>query len=133
LIEWLHTNPGQVVTDFKTDNIEGLALIASRAGSLQHRFIPQIYDISEYSAVRELGYKEVILTTYRLRPSKESYRQIDELDLFAVTVPKDRVGDAAGIISNNRIFTHTINAPVNLPATGYYTDCLIPVETGNGA
>lgn len=132
LINWLRTNPGQIVTDFKTRNIEGLSLITSLAGPMQHRFIPQIYAMSEYSAVRELGYEQVILTTYRLSPSVELLRQIDQLDLFAVTVPESVVADAAEIISNNSIFTHTINAPVTLPAAGYYTDCLIPADSRSG-
>lgn len=132
LIDWLRTNPGRIVTDFKTGNIEGLALIASRAGALQHRFVPQIYAMSEYGTVREMGYEEIILTTYRLSPTAELFRQIDGLDLLAVTVPEGVVADAARSISNNRIFTHTINAPVTLPAAGYYTDCLIPAESQNG-
>ncbi|WP_417425213.1 hypothetical protein [Hoeflea sp.] len=132
LIYWLRNNPGRIVTDFKTGNLEGLALIASHAKELQHRFVPQIYAMSEYSAARELGYDDIILTTYRLSPGAEIFRQIDALDLFAVTVPAAVVADAAGIISNNRIFTHTINAPVTLPAVGYYTDCLIPAETPDG-
>ena len=132
LIEWLRTNPGRIITDIKSSNIEGLALIASRAGPLQHRFVPQIYSAAEYDAVREMGYEDIILTTYRLSISPTSLREIDELDLFAVTVPENQVADAANIISKNRIFTHTINAPVKLSVAGYYTDCLIPAETRNG-
>lgn len=132
LIEWLRANPGRIITDIKSGNIEGLALIASLAGPLQNRFVPQIYSAAEYQAVRQLGYEDIILTTYRLSLSPESLREIDELDLFAVTVPENQVADAAGIISKNRIFTHTINLPVKLTAAGYYTDCLIPAETRNG-
>lgn len=129
LIDWLGNNQGRIVTDFKNGNLEGLALIASHAKQLQHRFVPQIYAMSEYSAVRELGYDDVILTTYRLPPTPELFEEIDALDLFAVTVPAGVIADAAAIISNNRIFTHTINSPVTLPAVGYYTDCLIPAES----
>lgn len=129
LLDWLRNNPGRIVTDFKTGNLEGLALIASQAGDLQHRFVPQIYAISEYSPVRELGYDDIILTTYRLSAGADLFRQIDTLDLFAVTVPEAVVAEAARIISNNRIFTHTINTRVTLPAVGYYTDCLIPAES----
>lgn len=126
LLDWLRTNPGQIVTDFKTNNLEGLALIASQAPDLQHRFIPQIYALPEYHAVRELGYEEIIFTTYRLPPTAALFSQIDTLDVFAVTVPADAVTDTARLIANNRIFTHTINAPGTLPAAGYYTDCLVP-------
>jgi hypothetical protein len=79
-----------------------------------------------------MGYEDIILTTYRLSLSPKSLREIDELDLFAVTVPENQVAAAAEIISKNRIFTHTINAPVKLTAAGYYTDCLIPPEPRNG-
>lgn len=133
LIDWLQTNPGWIVTDFKADNLAGLALIASRAGSLQHRFIPQIYDMSEYDAVRKMGYEDIILTTYRLSPDTDMLRQIDALELYAVTVPKDFVSEASKVVSSNRIFTHTLNTPVTLPATGYYTDCLVPAKTPSGA
>lgn len=133
LIDWLQTNPGRIVTDFKADNLAGLAMIARQAGSLQHRFIPQIYDMAEYEAVRELGYDDIILTTYRLSPDPGTFGQIDALDLYAVTVPKNAVAEAAGVVSDNRLFTHTINTPVTLPAVGYYTDCLIPAQTPNGA
>lgn len=133
LIDWLQTNPGRIVTDFKADNLAGLALIASRAGSLQHRFIPQIYDMTEYDAVRKMGYEDIILTTYRLSPDTDMLRQIDALELYAVTVPKDFVSEASEVVSDNRIFTHTLNTPVTLPAAGYYTDCLVPAQTPNGA
>lgn len=133
LIDWLRTNPGRIVTDFKTGNIEGLALIAERAGTLQHRFVPQIYAMSEYSAVRDLGFEDIIFTTYRLSPTADMFRQIDALDLFAVTVPRNVVAEAAKTLSNNPTFTHTVNTPVLLPATGYYTDCLIPADPRNGA
>lgn len=126
LLAWLRNHPGQIVTDFKSGNLEGLGLIASKAQDLQHRFIPQIYTLPEYNAVRDLGYEKVIFTTYRLSPSADVLKQIDALDLFAITVPGRDVVEAAKIISNNRILTHTINAPVTLPASGYYTDCLIP-------
>lgn len=126
LLDWLRANPGRIVTDFKTGNLEGLALIASQAGDLRHRFVPQIYEMSEYQAVRDLGYDEIIFTTYRLPPSAELFNRIDTLDLFAVTVPASVATDAAQTVSNNRVFTHTINSEVNLPVAGYYTDCLIP-------
>lgn len=133
LMDWIHANPGRIVTDFKTGNIEGLALIAGRAGEMQHRFVPQIYAMSEYSAVRDLGFEDIILTTYRLSPTTDLFRHVDALDLFAVTVPETVVADVAKVVSNNPIFTHTINAPVTLPAAGYYTDCLIPADLRNGA
>jgi glycerophosphoryl diester phosphodiesterase len=132
LIEWLRTNPGRIITDIKGGNVEGLALVASLAGPLQNRFVPQIYSVAEYDAVRQMGYEDIILTTYRLSLSPKSLREIDELDLFAVTVPENQVAAAAEIISKNRIFTHTINVPVKLTAAGYYTDCLIPPEPRNG-
>ncbi|KGF69618.1 hypothetical protein LL06_09820 [Hoeflea sp. BAL378] len=129
LLEWLRQNPGRIVTDFKTGNIEGLARIAERAPELRHRFVPQIYAVPEYRAVRALGFDDIIFTTYRLPPTAELFAEIDRFDLFAVTVPADDLATAAGVVSANRIFTHTINQPVPLPADGYYTDCLIPAKS----
>ena len=55
-----------IVTDIKDDNIAGCRAIAEACPDLKNRFLVQIYDKSEYDAVRELGFEYVIFTLYRL-------------------------------------------------------------------
>ena len=55
-----------IITDFKTDNLQGLNFIKKYFASDTHRFIPQIYFENEYLKVRELGFKKIIFTLYRI-------------------------------------------------------------------
>ncbi|MGN1345674.1 MAG: glycerophosphodiester phosphodiesterase family protein [Eubacteriales bacterium] len=67
IVDFLEENEGTyIVTDIKDDNIAGVTAIAAFAPELKNRFIVQIYDESEYDAVRELGFEYVIYTLYRL-------------------------------------------------------------------
>ncbi|MCL1981871.1 MAG: hypothetical protein FWG53_02105 [Clostridiales bacterium] len=81
--------PGvRIVTDVKDDNIGVLSAIAQLYPDYLGRLIPQIYSYEQYSTVKGLGYKDVILTLYAM-PTID----YDELlsfirchDLYAVTV-----------------------------------------------
>ena len=65
--DWLRANEGTyIVTDIKDDNIAGCRAIAEACPDLLNRFVVQIYDESEYDAVRELGFEYVVFTLYRL-------------------------------------------------------------------
>lgn len=67
LLGWLATEPDvRIVTDFKTDNVRGLALLKAKAGRLQRQFIPQIYSPDEYSQVVGMGYPTPIFSVYRM-------------------------------------------------------------------
>lgn len=55
-----------IVTDIKDRNIDGAAAIASYCPDLKNRFLIQIYNESEYDAVRELGFEYIIYTLYQL-------------------------------------------------------------------
>ncbi len=67
LIDWLKDHPGvRIITDVKEDNIEGLTLLAQTYPDMMDRFIPQIYYYSEYDAVAELGFQDIILTLYHM-------------------------------------------------------------------
>ena len=55
-----------IITDIKVNNPEGAAKIAADWPELTDRFIIQIYDGSEYDAVREAGFDHIIYTLYML-------------------------------------------------------------------
>lgn len=122
LLEWLRTEPDvRIVTDFKTSNVEGLALLKAQAGPLQNRFIPQIYSPTEYRPVVGMGYAAPIFTAYR------SWwlgwqRAVNDLPVRAVTIPYDR--RILAHLIDHPVFLHTVNFPVE--GVGLYTDCLIP-------
>ena len=123
LMVWLEEHPHiRIVTDVKTDNLEGLADIKRTAGDLQGRFIPQIYHPSRYEAVRAMGYEDVILTLYLLDEDYNWAEAANALDLFAVTMPYDRRAQAAK--TNHFVYLHTVNEPME--GYGLYTDCLVP-------
>jgi hypothetical protein len=121
IIDWLNHHPGVlIITDFKTDNVRGLTALVSRAD--RSRFIPQIYNPSEYGPIVRLGMHKPILTVYRVT---EPWRDFaNSADLWAVTMPINRRNWAKGI--HKPILLHTVNAPMPFPVSGYYTDCLVP-------
>jgi len=55
-----------IITDIKTDNPRAASLIGERYPGLTDRFIIQIYDGSEYDAVRDAGFDHIIYTLYML-------------------------------------------------------------------
>ena len=67
IAEFLRENEGTyIVTDIKDDNIAGVRAIAEMCPELKNRFIVQIYDESEYDAVRALGFEYIVFTLYCL-------------------------------------------------------------------
>jgi glycerophosphoryl diester phosphodiesterase len=67
IVDFLRENEGTyIVTDIKDDNLAGAAAIAEFAPDLKNRFIVQIYDESEYDAIRALGFEYIVYTLYRL-------------------------------------------------------------------
>jgi hypothetical protein len=66
LIRWLDRNPGpKIITDIKSDNLAGLAILKAAAGDHLERFIPQIYSLDEYTPVIAMGFQAPIFTVYR--------------------------------------------------------------------
>jgi hypothetical protein len=136
LRNWLHfRHDAQIVTDIKSDNLLGLRNIAISLGDMSARVIPQIYEPEEYAAVRELGFDQIIYTTYKSRknPLQILWFAASE-ELFAVTLPKSRVAryylgerlNKLGVA----VYTHTVNdvEQVNsfkkMGVTGFYTDLM---------
>lgn len=130
LMAWLDAHPGTfIVTDFKSDNVSGLAMLKQYAGSRLPRFIPQIYTPDEYAPVMKLGYPAPILTIYRIGDTGWQ-DAANALPLRAVTMPYSRRELARGL--NKPVFLHTVNEPVG-GGFGLYTDCLVPAGTRHPA
>lgn len=121
LVNWLAVNPEvSIITDMKDGNTY-LPLLREVIGSMQHRFIVQIYDPGEFDAAKNLGFERQIFTAYNM-PDDNWHAAVNALNLFAVTIPASRMYLADGV--RHPVFLHTVNRP--LKADGLYTDCLIP-------
>lgn len=93
LAEWMRTHGqrARVVTDIKRHNHKGLKLIASRYPDLINHFVPQAYNFEGYALACDLGFKDVILTTYRSKyRDDEIYIFAAKRRPFAITMPHRR-------------------------------------------
>lgn len=84
LAQWLRNNPGEyIITDVKEDNVRAMQVISSRYPDLLNRFIPQIYSEAEYTPVANMGFKDIILTTYKMQ--SQDAANADSLIAFSQT------------------------------------------------
>ena len=104
-----------IITDFKTENIQGLNFIKKYFESDINRFIPQIYFENEYDKVKKLGFKKIIFTFYRIPnySNDRLYMIIKNMDLFAITMDPARL--RSGIVKrldekNFFVYVHTVNS-----------------------
>lgn len=94
--EWLDAHPDTyIITDIKHGNLAGLQEIMRLNSSLaRERYIPQIYHFKEYDAVKELGFKRIILTLYQLSQEEADSEQILNFvkthPLYGVTIHVDK-------------------------------------------
>ena len=120
-----------IVLDVKKDHLTAYLLMASSRH--RGRLIPQAYDTQEIFSIREMGYGKIILTLYRCpRSRREILNFLRDEKVFAVTIPKKRVGrfSFARNLSDGGIFTyaHTVNSEEeaetlrSLGVCGIYTD-----------
>jgi len=134
LLNWLNVHSNAViVTDFKEKNVNGLAFIKNNFTEYAERFIPQVYSRKEYQAVKNMGYKKIIVSLYKNRPSD---RQIIDFvscnDVYAVTISAGRILNtdiAFKLLDFDvNIFAHTVNSRKIKEAlklkgvNGFYTD-----------
>ena len=128
-----------LVTDVKERNVAALRWIARTSRGLQERFIPQVYQLAEFSQTRELGYRNIILTLYRIDdPPERIFDFAMEHDLFAITMPAYRAlndGFAERLTTRGVfVYVHTINSLEKWKGlrhrgvTGIYTDFIRPAD-----
>ena len=146
LINWMQKNDDvYIVTDIKQNNLENLQMLHGLAGPLSKRIIPQIYQLSSYKSVREMGYENVIYTNYKSHISGDDLISfMTDNSLYALTVPVETVTDKlikSAQSLNTPIFVHrgSDGTPKDLLNTvegaesvklqgisGIYTDYLVP-------
>lgn len=120
LAAWLRDTPGvRIVTDVKADNLEALKVIATRYPDLIDRFVPQLYQPSEYPVARSLGFKDVIWTLYRFDGDDAAVlRWLPLMDLYGLVMPEaeGRRGLARAALQTTgvRSWVHTVNDPETL-------------------
>ncbi|MEA2088606.1 MAG: glycerophosphodiester phosphodiesterase family protein [Patescibacteria group bacterium] len=137
LIEWIkNKNNARIITDVKTkNNIKILKKISIKYPGIISRIIPQIYNFQEYDQISKMGYKNIILTLYRINNSdKEILNFAKEKNILAITMPINRAKTELpkkilqlGIPT----FAHTVNSKKkekklknNYCVFGIYTDSL---------
>lgn len=139
LTDWLDKNQNvKIVTDVKNDNVKALAEIKAKASQHQNRFLVQIYAPSEYEQITNLGYQDIIFTTYRSPLSDEKLIKFaGQHQLFALTVPAERASHALATslaATDTPLYAHTLNTNTqaealrNVGVTGLYTDYLFPAR-----
>lgn len=136
----LKKNPDiRIVTDTKGDNLELLTVIKEKYPNLIDRFIPQIYGYDQWSAVKELGYQDIIFTLYAMAEldTGKLAAYVKNHDIYAVTMP-DYMAERGickqlsdeGII----IYIHPVSnyeaalQYMSLGAYGVYSGSLLPEE-----
>ena len=113
-MQWFADHPlAMLVTDVKERNLEALEHISSNYPQFLTRIIPQIYQPSEYTIVREFGFEKIIWTLYEFSGGPLAVlNAIQDIEPWAVTMNTIRAEqnlgqelDALGIPS----YVHTIN------------------------
>jgi glycerophosphoryl diester phosphodiesterase len=126
VVEWMRRHPDTlIITDVKYGNVDVLREIATGAGPLRARIIPQFYQPEELEPISQLGFHKPIFTLYRNKdPDWRSFAE--KADLMAVTVPIAKWEMARGM--SHPIFVHTVNNRKLVPTEvkGVYTDCFVP-------
>lgn len=142
LKEWLSLNPGKfIITDIKSDeNIKFLSVLLNEMGTMRERIIPQIYSVEDIDPAKKLGFRNVILTAYRMddQQLREEISSLKPGSLFAITVPLERSARHIEQLLELGIpvYAHTVNDLDTfsflrkLGISNIYTDTLI--DTTNG-
>ena len=112
LVFWLRAHPkATIVTDVKDNNLKAVEMF-SKYKDLRDRFIIQIYSPEEYDKVTSLGFKNIILTFYRIVPQNVSLASVKGKNLVACTFPaQDDYKNAMSefIKAGIPVYVHTIN------------------------
>ena len=129
-----------IITDTKENNVNILSTVQKQYPQLIAQIIPQIYQYSEYDAIKALGYKDIILTLYKMSTEQDGNRVAKfakEHSLFAVTMAAQKSNYALAKTLQGygvAVYMHTVNTlsqameALNAGAYGIYTDNLFPEE-----
>ncbi len=121
LAEFLYAHPDLIiVTDIKlmdsSSNINGCKQIAERYPDLLDRFVIQIYHISEYQPIHDMGFKYIIFTLYETEPEERTPEELTKVihntDLVGITVWENWQEEnffEAAMDTGIPIFLHTVD------------------------
>ena len=122
-----------IVTDVKENNAAALALLVFNAKDLE-KIIPQVYSFKEYDEISKLGFKNIILTLYRMKVvPAEVISFASEKRPFAITMPLGLARSNLASTLKERgviVYTHTVNdiqiynSLITNGVYGVYTDSL---------
>jgi glycerophosphoryl diester phosphodiesterase len=143
LESWLRAHPdAYLITDVKERNLDALGQIAFEAPGLVSRIVPQVFELAEYEPVRALGYRRVILATYRMTETDaEIVSWVSEHAVFAVSMWKPQaLGSIVGQLARLGVpvYAHTENRVEHASylmangVAGIYTDSLAQQDLGLG-
>lgn len=129
-----------IVTDVKDQNVVALEKIRREHPDALQYVIPQVYDYAEYMKVEEMGYRDIILTLYKIKVNlKDLVDFVSVKTPFAVTMHWSLAQEGlAQMIKPWKIFVyaHTVNDAAkfvelsDLGVNGIYTDFLTPADVG---
>lgn len=139
VISFLRSHPEvHIVPDFKTDNVEGLRYIAENASDILDRFVPYVTHLSEYDEIHEMGFPNLILTTYQMtggekKEVSKNVRFAAEHDFVAIFVPYEFTGLCEQYLSTARkenvpLLLATVNSAITMEtyvqkgADGFFTN-----------
>jgi glycerophosphoryl diester phosphodiesterase len=145
-VDWLKDKPDvYIITDSKRNPVKNLQAIAKFYPQMIARTIPQIYKFEEYKAVKNLGYKNMILTLYQSNyTAKEIIKFAKKNKLWAISISTNKIKetDLASKITE-AIDTPLLAHPVNNEAlittlsdkkiSGFYTAFLPNVNKTNSS
>lgn len=88
LATWLEEKEdAYIITDCKSRNIEFMETISKSYGQIKNQIIPQVYSFEEYARAKELGYENIIFTSYKSTYTNEEIVEFARNNtLFAVTM-----------------------------------------------
>ena len=139
LINWMIKYPDtHIITDIKSNNLEGLNKISKEYPGLRYRFIPQIYSFKEYEQVKKIGFENIILTLYVMNYDDVSVikflknHKVSALTMWDSRANKEFIKKLKklGVF----VYVHTVNNIDTknklkiLGVDGFYTDFLHPNE-----
>lgn len=115
VIKWLKDKKDVfLITDIKQENIKALKLLFSIDKNIKDYVIPQVYSYKEYEIAKNIGFKNIILTLYKMKISKNDLLYFaDTKKPYAITVYFQIAKNSTIIedLKNRKItvYTHTVN------------------------
>lgn len=139
LIKWLKNHlDAYIITDIKSNNLKGLENISQKYAKLKGHFIPQVYKYEEYDKVKDMGFKDIILTLYAMNYGDDEVinflnnHKVSALTIWYYRTNKDFIDrlQKIGVF----VYVHTVNELElknklkDIGVGGFYTDFINPAE-----